>query len=111
MSNRVEELNYSGAQCLTEAPHAEERSLSLGLKGDGRGFSNTFHLVGSGRGFMLHPLSTSYNSVTKHGMGGLYSHTKTLLKQTNFSAKRGNAAGMFWQTVVCTCCMMFTTVF
>lgn len=47
MSNSVEELNYSGAQCVTKAPYAEERSLNLGLKGDGRGFSNTFHLVGS----------------------------------------------------------------
>lgn len=59
----------------------------MGRRGDGRGFSNSFQWMGSERGFKLHQLSTSYNSVTKQGMGGLYGDTKTVLKQTKFPAK------------------------
>lgn len=42
-----------------------------------------------GRGLELHQLSTSYNSVTKQEMGGLYGDTKTPKRTDFFCEWRG----------------------
>lgn len=107
-----EELSYSAAQRLTKAPSAEERDHWVwdgGVMEEGFLIPFTGWVQEGGLSYI------SFQHLTivwlSRGWEDYMVTQRLCWNRPTLLQNGGNTAGMFWQTVVCTCCMLLSIIF